>query len=94
MPGWTTSIKKRGGVEHTTCKHIREAIGASTDTARLLANKGEGDVAAAGGPAAAARASTASSAGGDTNSNIVLKVSLASTWEERIDPTGWLLSEK
>jgi hypothetical protein len=96
VAGWTMNIKKRGGVEHSTCKHIREAIGDATENARLSANAGEGDiaVAAAGGPAAAAREAKASSAGGDKNPAIVRKVSLASKWEERIDPTGWMLSEK
>jgi hypothetical protein len=90
------NIKKRGGVEHSTCKHIREAIGDRAESARLEANAGTGGglVASSGGPAAAARSATAVAAGGDSDPSIVRKVSLAATWQKRIDPTGWLMSEK
>ena len=89
-------------LQHSTCKHIREVIGGTLEDMRLAANArlGGGEHQSAlrcsevSVSSADARSAAAAAAGGDTNPSIVKKVSLAQTWSNKVDPKGWLLSEK
>lgn len=90
-------------MQHSTCKHISRAIGQVTEDSRLATNSGgtpshreagQSTGSAGLGPAAVTRMAFAAAAGGDFNPGIVKKVSLAHTWSDTINPTGWMLSEK
>ena len=83
-------------LQHSTCKHIREVIGHAAEDARLASNalaKGPGTAAA---PLTDPSSSTAGAVAADglSNPSIPRKVSLAQTWSDKVDPTGWLMSEK
>lgn len=103
--GWTMNVHKKSA-EACSCKHIREVIGGAADDARLSkaapsasaagpkATKGKASSAAAAGAGAGDDDGASSSAGATTNSAIVKKVSLAQAWSDKVDPTGYVMSEK